>query len=133
MNDPSADTSDAIALPPRRADRPITIMHRFEYGLAAVLIMFFRLIGVRASSFIAGKFMRIIGPMLRPVHNRATTNLRYVFPDMSRADIYRISRDVWENLGRTAAEFAHLEKFSSTTPLIARFGGRRRPTKINSR
>lgn len=107
----AADQSD-VALPKRRANRPVTFLHRLEYAGAIGLMGFFRLIGVDASSWIAGKFMRFVGPLLRSVSRRAEINLIAIHPDWPTSKVCSVVRDVWENLGRTTAEFAHLQKFS---------------------
>lgn len=106
-----SDTDD-IALPAPRSNRPVTIAHRAEYALALALGAFFRLVGVDAASWIAGKFTRLIGPMIGPIQHRGRVNLKIAFPEMAEDDANAVLRDVWENLGRTTAEFAHLEKFA---------------------
>ncbi|MBO0754896.1 MAG: lipid A biosynthesis lauroyl acyltransferase [Bradyrhizobiaceae bacterium] len=54
-------------------------------------------------------FLRSIGPRLR--ENRVGyENLRAAFPEKSAAEIEKILRGVWDNLGRVAAEFAHLDR-----------------------
>ena len=111
----TARSDQEIALPERR-DRPVTLMHRVEYCLAILLFFVFRLIGIDASSWIAGKFMRTIGPLLRSVSRRAEDNLTAAFPDWSGTEVMAVTKEVWENLGRTAAEFAHLEKLNSSHP-----------------
>ena len=100
-----------IELPKRRSNRPITLMHRIEYGLALGLFAIFRLIGVDASSSLAGGFMGMLGPHLRSLSKRAEDNLKKAFPEWSETKIKRTTKEVWINLGRTAAEFAHLDKF----------------------
>ena len=99
-----------IELPKRRANRPITFLHRVEYGLVVGLFGFFRLIGVDAASAIAGGFMGALGPRLRSLSKRAEDNLAKAFPEWSEAEIKHTTKEVWTNLGRTAAEFAHLDK-----------------------
>lgn len=105
-----------IALPAARADRAVTLAHRLEYAALKGLLFFFRIIGVDAASALAGRFMRLVGPLLRPISRRGEDNLRLIFPDWSEAEIRRTIAGVWENLGRTAAEFAHLEKFTPGAP-----------------
>ncbi len=100
-----------IALPERRANRPVTIAVRAEYAALRALIFFFRLVGVDAASGVAGRFCRIVGPLFGSITKRGKTNMRLAFPDWTEAQIDAHLRDVWENLGRTAAEFAHLEDF----------------------
>lgn len=96
------------ALPARRANRPVTLAHRLEYAAALALVGFFRLIGLDAASALAGGFCRHVGPLIRPLSRRAEDNLRTVFPDWSERQVRETAAGVWDNLGRTAAEFAHL-------------------------
>ncbi len=103
--------TDAVTLPAPRGDRKVTLGHRAEYALALALGGFFKIVGVDAASWIAGKFTRGLGPVIGPITDRARVNLKIAFPDMAAADAAKIIRDCWENLGRTTAEFAHLEKF----------------------
>jgi Kdo2-lipid IVA lauroyltransferase/acyltransferase len=56
----------------------------------------------------AAAFLRTIGPWL-PEHRVGRDNLRAAFPKKSPAEIEAILRGVWDNLGRVAAEFAHLD------------------------
>lgn len=107
MDHPDVD----IALPEPRSNRPVTIAHRIEYAAAITLGAFFRLIGVDASSALAGRFLRLVGPMIGPINKRAMTNLSIAFPEMPEDGKRAIIADVWENLGRTTAEFAHLGAF----------------------
>ena len=44
-----------------------------------------------------------------PEHRVGRDNLRAAFPKKSPAEIEGILRGVWDNLGRVAAEFAHLD------------------------
>lgn len=98
-------------LPSRRSDRPVTALHVVEYALVRGLFVFFRLVGIDAASAIAGGFMRIVGPFIRPVTERAEENLKAAFPDWDAARRREVVAGVWENLGRVAGEFPHLDKF----------------------
>jgi KDO2-lipid IV(A) lauroyltransferase len=64
----------------------------------------------KRSANMAGALMRKIGP-LRREHRIGRDNLRAAFPDKSDAEIETILAGVWGNLGRVAAEFAHLDEF----------------------
>jgi KDO2-lipid IV(A) lauroyltransferase len=59
----------------------------------------------------AGAFMRKIGPLLME-HRLGREQLRAAFPEKSDAEIEKILGGVWDNLGRIAIEFAHLDEFS---------------------
>jgi KDO2-lipid IV(A) lauroyltransferase len=65
----------------------------------------------RRSANVAGAFMRRIGPLL-PEHRIGRDNLRAAYPTKDDAEIERILAGVWDNLGRVAVEFAHLDEFS---------------------
>jgi KDO2-lipid IV(A) lauroyltransferase len=56
-----------------------------------------------------GRLMRVVGPWL-PEHKVGRDNLRAAFPEKSADEIERILGGVWENLGRVAAEFAHIDR-----------------------
>ena len=64
----------------------------------------------RTANF-AGALMRKVGPLF-PEHRIGRDNLRAAFPEKSAAEIERILAGVWDNLGRIAVEFAHLDEFS---------------------
>ena len=65
----------------------------------------------RRSADFAGALMRRIGPFL-PEHRVGRDNLRAAFPQKSEDEIEKILAGVWDNLGRIAIEFAHLDEFS---------------------
>jgi Kdo2-lipid IVA lauroyltransferase/acyltransferase len=79
----------------------LTLMRRFDRGW---------------TSDAAASFMRTVGPWLRE-HKIGRANLRAAFPDKSDADIEHILLGVWDNLGRVAAEFAHLDRICSGTAM----------------
>ena len=89
---------------------------RLERGLDAFLgfvaVALFKLLRRidpdRMANF-AGPFMRRLGPWL-PEHRTGRDNLRAAFPEKSAAEIEKILAGVWDNLGRVAAEFAHLDR-----------------------
>jgi len=58
----------------------------------------------------AGAFMRKIGPLFKE-HRIGREQLRAAFPEKSDAEIEKILGGVWDNLGRIAIEFAHLDEF----------------------
>jgi KDO2-lipid IV(A) lauroyltransferase len=63
----------------------------------------------------AGAIMRHLGPWL-PEHRTGRANLRAAFPEKSDGEIETILAGVWENLGRIAAEFAHLDRLWDFDP-----------------
>jgi Kdo2-lipid IVA lauroyltransferase/acyltransferase len=64
---------------------------------------------------IAGRFMRLLGPRLKE-HRIGRANLAAAFPEKSADEIEQILGGVWDNLGRVAAEFAHIDRLTIFDP-----------------
>jgi len=62
-----------------------------------------------------GPMMRHVGPWL-PEHRIGRSNLAAAFPDKLPEDIETILGGVWDNLGRYAAEFAHIDRMTIYNP-----------------
>lgn len=77
--------------------------------LAVGALRTIRKLNVDIMSEFAGRFMRRLGPWL-PEHRIGRANLMAAFPEKSAAEIEAILQDVWDNLGRFAAEFAHIDR-----------------------
>ncbi len=58
---------------------------------------------------VGGAVLRTVGPWL-PEHRVGRANLTAAFPEKSPAEIETILRGVWDNLGRVATEFAHIDR-----------------------
>ena len=85
-------------------------------GNAAVgLIKMLRWTDPHRMSDFAAKVMRKVGPKLRE-HRIGRSNLRMAFPEKSDAEIEAILGGVWDNLGRLAIEFAHLDRIWDHDP-----------------
>jgi KDO2-lipid IV(A) lauroyltransferase len=70
----------------------------------------FKLISVDAASAFGGWLARMLAP-IAPAHTTARNNLEAAFPEKSPAEINAILTGMWDNLGRTFAEYAHFRKF----------------------
>ncbi len=71
----------------------------------------FRALPLPAASAFGGWAARVIGPRL----SRQETirgNLELALPELAAAERDRIMVGIWDNFGRTIAEFAHLDTFS---------------------
>lgn len=94
----------------------LTFSQKLRYGAeaAAFLIFmgFFRLLGLDAASAMGGFIGRNIFAQTSAT-KRARENLAKAFPEKSDAERETIIKTMWDNLGRTVAEYAHLDKFSS--------------------
>lgn len=85
------------------------IRHLLEFSAALLGYCFFRMLSVDAASALGGRIGRSLGPLI-PVSGRARRNLMEAFPDKSTAEIENIVRGMWENFGRSLAEYPHFSK-----------------------
>jgi KDO2-lipid IV(A) lauroyltransferase len=87
---------------------------RLRYGVEAMAawlaLALLRALSLPAASATAGRVARLIGPRLG-VSRRARANLTMVFPELAPAEVEKIVRDMWENIGRVAGELPHLDAF----------------------
>ncbi len=98
-------------------------LEAIRYGAEAAvffgLIGLFRLLGLDWGSALGGFMGREI--LYRtPLSNRARANLRAAYPDMADDAMEATIRQMWDNVGRTIAEYAHLDRLSirGTDPRI---------------
>ncbi|MFC3226416.1 lysophospholipid acyltransferase family protein [Marinibaculum pumilum] len=84
-------------------------------GLAWAGVWLIRRLPVDWASALGGFLGRTFGPLTRP-HRTAQANLQAAMPDLDAAARRRILRGMWDNLGRTAFEYPHLDAFSIHGP-----------------
>jgi KDO2-lipid IV(A) lauroyltransferase len=99
----------------------------FIYTMQAALIgagfALLRIMPTDWASALGGFVARSIGPLLS-VSGVARRNLAAAFPEKTPAEIERTLRGVWDNLGRTGTEYAHLDRLWDMTPDGPAEGGR---------
>ena len=97
----------------------LTTAQRLRFGAEAAgfftLIGLFRLMGLELASAVGGFLGRNLFYRTN-VSTRARNNLRTAYPEMNDGGIEAILVEMWDNLGRTVAEYAHLEKLSMLGP-----------------
>jgi len=86
--------------------------------LTAGALKAIRLTNRKMMANMAGAMLRRIGPWL-PEHRVGRANLAAAFPEKSAEEIETILRGVWDNIGRVAAEFAHLDRIKTYDPEVA--------------
>lgn len=96
------------------AEPSLSLSLKLRYGAEAALFLgfmgLFRMMGLDAASALGGFIGRNIFARTR-VTKRARENLTRAFPQMSSQEIDATLAKMWDNLGRTVAEYAHLDKF----------------------
>ncbi len=84
-------------------------------NMTAGLLRAIRVTDRKRMASVAGGFMRTVGPRLKE-HAIGRANLAAAFPEKSTAEIDTILRGVWDNLGRVAAEFGHIDRLRILLP-----------------
>jgi KDO2-lipid IV(A) lauroyltransferase len=91
------------------------LLQALEGSLLLLLWLPVRLMPIEWASALGGWFTRSLGPWL-PVSKVGRRNLKRAFPDKTDAEIERILRGVWDNLGRYALEYPHLKRIWDYDP-----------------
>jgi KDO2-lipid IV(A) lauroyltransferase len=94
---------------------PVALFDAAVGGIAAACLRGLRRLDRARMANFLGAFSRRIGPFL-PEHRTGRANLKAAFPDKSPAEIETILSGVWDNLGRFAADFAHLDRLKVYDP-----------------
>ncbi len=97
-----------------------SLVNHIEFAGLRLALGFFRLWGLDRASALGGRLTRFVGPKLG-ITRRARKNLHAAMPELGTDEIERIVADMWENLGRTMAEYAYLEDFVSSESGRIRF------------
>jgi Kdo2-lipid IVA lauroyltransferase/acyltransferase len=88
----------------------LRLRHRAEALAVWIVYLAIRTLPLDVASAIGGWLGRTFGPRLGPTRI-ARGNLSAAFPDKSSAEIEAIIRGMWDNLGRVAFEYPHLDRF----------------------
>ena len=84
-------------------------------GLVRALFAGLRALGPERSSDLGGRIARTFGRLV-PAHRTALANVRAAYPGAEEAFVRRIVEGAWDNLGRTAGEYAHLSALFDYDP-----------------
>lgn len=77
--------------------------------VVVALVRLIRLLPARSAVAFGGFVARTFGPLL-PVDKTGRENLEAAYPDMTAKERREILNGVWDNLGRTSAEFLFLDR-----------------------
>lgn len=94
----------------RRLDR--LVLYRVQAGLVWLFITLMRALSPAAASDLGGVLLRHIGPFLSRT-KRMRRDIARALPHLDPAQVEHVIRQSWDNLGRTYAEYAHLDRISA--------------------
>jgi Kdo2-lipid IVA lauroyltransferase/acyltransferase len=83
--------------------------HRLQYFVFLMVALAIRTLPLEIASQWSGLGWRLVAPRLRR-HRRAVENLVLAFPEKTAGEIEQIALQMWENLGRTFAEFFQIDR-----------------------
>ncbi len=95
--------------------RTPTLTDRIQSAVLRALVAALSHLPVEWTSNLGGSLFSLLGPLLSP-SRRARKNLSKAFPEWSDDHINRTISGMWNNLGRTAFECAHLSAFLPYRP-----------------
>jgi Kdo2-lipid IVA lauroyltransferase/acyltransferase len=90
-------------------DEPISLVHRLQGWGAALCFGAFGVLPLDWASAVGGAIARLIGPRLG-VSKRARLNIRRALPELADDEIADTIAQMWDNLGRLAAEYPRLRQ-----------------------
>lgn len=89
-------------------------MKQIKYFIQFVFVLsfflFFKILGVKKSSELSGKIFKKIGPFFRS-KKIIESNLKKAFPNIEITKIKKISESMWDNYGRTFAEYMFIKDY----------------------
>tara|TARA_Y100001958_G_C21227769_1_gene553207 strand:- start:248 stop:1102 length:855 start_codon:yes stop_codon:yes gene_type:complete len=94
------------------------IKYFFQFILIILLFIFFKILGLKISSFIGGKLFQIIGPLFRS-KKLIKENIMRAFPDIDDENLNSIISSMWNNYGRVFAEYMFIKKFRNKNENIS--------------
>ena len=88
------------------------ILHPLQAVAVAAGYALFSLLPLDLASALGGWLGQTLGPRLA-VSERAVKNLKRTFPEIEQTELTAIITGMWDNLGRTAAEYVHLGRLDT--------------------
>ena len=86
------------------------IKYFFQFLLATICFILFKILGATLSSIISGKIFELIGPFFRS-EEIINSNIKRALPDVDSEEIKKIKKSMWNNYGRVFAEYMFIKNF----------------------
>ena len=86
------------------------IKYLFEFIIISFLFIIYKIIGLKASSYISGKLFETFGPIFRS-KKLIKLNIKRAIPQINSLEIKDITKNMWNNYGRTLSEYMFLKDF----------------------
>ena len=86
------------------------IKYFFEFIIISSLFLVYKVLGLKISSFLSGKLFEFLGPLFRP-KKTIKSNIQRAIPQIDLLELNKIKKSMWNNYGRTLAEYMFLKDF----------------------
>ena len=86
------------------------IKYFIQFLIIITLLLFFKVLGLKFSSFISSKITSFFGPFFRS-KKLIRSNIQKALPNINQNEIEVISKKMWANYGRILAEYAFIKDF----------------------
>ena len=86
------------------------IKYFFEFLIITSLFVIYKFLGLKISSYISGKLFEAFGPIFRS-KNLIKSNIQRAIPKIDLLKAKIITKDMWNNYGRTLSEYMFLKGF----------------------
>ena len=82
----------------------------FESIFISFLFIIYKVLGLKISSYLSGKLIEFLGPLFRS-KKTIISNIQRAVPLIDSQKIDKIKKDMWNNYGRTLAEYMFFKDF----------------------
>mgnify|MGYP001176278055 FL=1 len=89
------------------------IKYFFEFIIISLLLLIYKILGLKISSFISGKLFEFIGPLFRS-KKIIESNIQRAIPQINQKKMNNIKRGMWNNYGRTLSEYMFLKSYRNS-------------------
>ena len=93
------------------------IKYFFQFLIIFFLMIIFKILGLRLSSFLSGKIFNFFGPLFRS-NKISHKNLDIAFPNLDQAKKKEIIKKMWFNYGMIFAEYVFIKKLKDSENII---------------
>ena len=88
------------------------IKYFFQFLLAIISFIIFKILGVNNSSNLSGKIFEFIGPYFRS-KKLIYSNISKAYPNSDKKELKKITKAMWNNYGRVFSEYMFIKNFRS--------------------
>ncbi|MDB9731595.1 lysophospholipid acyltransferase family protein [Candidatus Pelagibacter sp.] len=86
------------------------IKYFFEFLIITFLFIIYKFLGLKISSYISGRLFEIFGPIFRS-KSLIKSNIQRAIPEINLSKVKIITKNMWNNYGRTLSEYMFLKGF----------------------